>query len=170
VGARVLVERLVERGGLSAESSVLCIGSRNGIELDLFRSHGVGDVVGIDLFSQRRDILVMDMHALRFPDDRFDAVYASHALEHAYDLDTVLGEIGRVTRQGGAVAVEVPVRYKGSDADLIVFESLGELREALAPHVATVLWDEEQPAGSRTNAQASAVARIIFEPRHRRRP
>src|SRR5919109_4184542 len=42
--------------------SVLCVGCRNALELDRFRARGFEEVVGIDLFSQRPDILVMDMH------------------------------------------------------------------------------------------------------------
>ena len=56
--------------------SVLCVGCRNPFELDRFRERGFADVIGIDVFSQREDILVMDMHDMSFPDDSFDVVYA----------------------------------------------------------------------------------------------
>jgi hypothetical protein len=65
VGARVLVREVARRAGRGA--SVLCVGCRTGDELDWFQARGL-EPVGIDLFSQRPDILVMDMHETLFPD------------------------------------------------------------------------------------------------------
>jgi SAM-dependent methyltransferase len=158
-GARALVGEVARWAGRGA--SVLCLGCRNGIELDLFRARGL-EPVGVDLFSQRRDILVMDMHDLLFPDDSFDAVYASHSLEHSFDLDAVLSEIHRVARDGAIVAVEVPVRHKGSDADLIEFSGLEELRERLVPLSRRALLWEEHEARTEANGQGSAVARLVL--------
>jgi SAM-dependent methyltransferase len=158
-GARSLVRELARwtpRGG-----SVLCIGCRNGVELDLLRARGL-DPVGIDLFSQRRDILVMDMHDLLFPDDSFDAIYASHSLEHSYNLEEVLSEIRRVARDGAVIAVEVPVRHKGSDEDLLEFSGLDDVRERLLPLSARALLWEEHEARTAANAQGSAVARLVL--------
>src|SRR5919201_3494560 len=60
VGAVALINRVAEeqRSG----GAVLCVGCRNTLELDRFRARGFDDVVGIDVFSQREDIKVMDMH------------------------------------------------------------------------------------------------------------
>jgi SAM-dependent methyltransferase len=164
VGARLLIGEVASR--LPTGASVLCIGCRNGLELDRFRALG-HDATGIDIYSQRPDILVMDMHALDFPDGRFDAVYASHSLEHAYDLPAVLREIARVAREGAVAGVEVPVRHKGSDADRLEFGGLDDVRAALAPIVAEELYGEDIPARSETNEQGSDVARVVFRVRTR---
>ena len=162
VGARVLVGKVLEHGAISDQSSVLCVGCRNPFELDLFAQAGVRDVVGIDLVSQRPDILVMDMHAMEFRDDRFDAVYASHSLEHAYDVGRVVTEIARVARPGGVVGIEVPLGPGSSDADRVEFASVEDLRAATAPVARDELWADEQPAGSATNAQGTPVARLVL--------
>src|SRR5262245_26537673 len=60
VGTRILVRHAIDNSGVGTRAEVLCVGCRNGIELDVFRSHGLKSVVGIDLVSQREDILVMD--------------------------------------------------------------------------------------------------------------
>jgi SAM-dependent methyltransferase len=159
-GARLLVSHVVELGGLAAGSSVLCVGCRNSVELDLFRGAGVRDVTGIDLVSQSPDIVVMDMHDMSFADGSFDAVYASHALEHAYDLSTVVSEIARVGRPGAAVGVEVPLGEGRSDADRIAFHTLDDLRAALAP-IGEELWADEQAASTPTNSQGTPVARMV---------
>lgn len=161
-GARELVRTVVGLGELSHASTVLCIGCRNTVELDLFRESGVGRVVGIDLVSPGPDILVMDMHDMTFEDAVFDAVYASHSLEHAYDIGAVLCEIARVSRPGAVVGVEVPLGEGSSDADRIAFHSLADLQAALAPVVADELWVDEQPARSATNDQGTPVARVAF--------
>ena len=166
VGARLLVDHAAA-GQPSPEARVLCVGCRNGIELDEFRARGFSDVVGIDLFSQRDDILVMDMHGMTFPDDSFDVVYSSHSLEHAYDVETVVRELARVGKGGGVVAVEVPVRHRGSTADRSEFAGLEELREVFRPYIGDELWAEEQPPSTPTNEQGSAVARLVFRLREK---
>ena len=161
VGARLLIGSLAA-ACTPAEASVLCVGCRNGVELDEFRARGFRDVMGIDLFSQRDDIQVMDMHDMSFPDDSFDVVYSSHSLEHAYDVPTVVGELVRVGRGGGLAAVEVPVRHQADPADRVTFTSLADLRGAVEPYVSDELLAEEQPARSRANDQGSDIARLIF--------
>jgi SAM-dependent methyltransferase len=161
-GARLLVSRVVELGGLSGDSSVLCVGCRNTVELDLFKAAGIAAVTGIDLVSQSPDIVVMDMHAMTFADDAFDAVYASHSLEHAYDVPTVVAEIARVARPDAVVGAEVPLGPGSSDADRVTFSTLDDLRAAVLGDGDEELWGEEQNARTETNSQGTAVARIVY--------
>jgi len=46
-----------------------------------------------------------DVHALEFPDDGFDVVHAHQVLQHVADPVQALGEMRRVCRPGGIVAV-----------------------------------------------------------------
>jgi Methyltransferase domain len=166
VGAVTLINRVAEQQ--PPRGRVLCVGCRNGLELDRFRARGFGDVVGIDIFSQRDDILVMDMHEMAFPDDSFNVVYASHSLEHSYDVDRVAGEIGRVARDGAVIGVEVPVRGQASAADRIMFSGLDELRSVFRPQIAEELLGEEQPPHTATNDQGTEIARLVFRLRKER--
>jgi SAM-dependent methyltransferase len=166
IGAVTLINRVADErrdGG-----SVLCVGCRNTLELDRFRVRGFADVIGIDVFSQREDIKVMDMHEMAFPENSFDVVYASHALEHAYDVPRVVAEVVRVARDGAIVGVEVPVRVQASTADRIVFSGLGELRASFEPHMGDELLAEEQPPHSPTNDQGTEIARLVFRLRKER--
>jgi SAM-dependent methyltransferase len=166
IGAVTLISRVAEQrrnGG-----SVLCVGCRNTLELDRFRARGFDEVIGIDVFSQREDIKVMDMHEMRFPDNSFDVVYASHALEHSYDVKRVVEEVVRVAREGAIVGVEVPVRAQASTADRIVFSGLDELRTAFEPHIRDEVLGEEQPPHSATNDQGTDIARLVFRLRKER--
>src|SRR5437762_4335204 len=114
IGAVTLINQVAEEQ--SGGGSVLCVGCRNTLELDRFRACGFDEVVGIDVFSQRDDVKVMDMHEMTFPDDSFDVVYASHALEDSYDVQRVVEEVVRVARDDAVVGVEVPVRVQASSA------------------------------------------------------
>jgi SAM-dependent methyltransferase len=163
IGAVTLINRVAEErrdGG-----SVLCVGCRNTLELDRFHARGFNDVTGIDVFSQRDDIEVMDMHAMTFADDSFDVVYCSHALEHAFDVERVAAEMIRVARDGAVVGVEVPVRAQASAADRVVFSGLDELRAPFAPHIRGELLAEELPPRSETNEQGTEIARLVFRVR-----
>ena len=59
---------------------------------------------------RRRDGVFVqgDAGRLPFADGSFAAVISNHSLEHFDELEAVLGEIGRVVRQGGALFVAVP--------------------------------------------------------------
>jgi SAM-dependent methyltransferase len=166
IGAMTLINRVAE--GQPSGGPVLCVGCRNALELDRFRARGFEDVVGIDVFSQRADILVMDMHEMSFADDSFDVVYASHSLEHSYDVERVVREIGRVARDRAVVGVEVPVRAQASAADRVVFSGLAEVRAVFKPQIGEELLAEEQPPHSPTNEQGTEIARLVFRLRKER--
>src|SRR5437763_8920738 len=51
------------------------------------------------------DFAVADVHALDFADDTFDMVHAHQVLQHVADPVRALGEMRRVCRPGGVVAV-----------------------------------------------------------------
>ena len=159
-GAVRLIDEVVEAA--EAGGSVLCIGCRNTLELDRFHARGFEHVVGIDLFSQREDILVMDMHDMSFEDDSFDVVYASHSLEHSYDVERVASEVVRVGRREGVVGIEVPVRTQQSAADRVVFSGLDHLRGVFGSHVGDELLGEEAAPNTATNEQGTDVARLVF--------
>ncbi|MCC6170230.1 MAG: class I SAM-dependent methyltransferase [Caldilineaceae bacterium] len=143
-------------------SRVLCVGCRNTAELDYFLARGAQSVTGIDLYSSDPRIQVMDMHQMTFPADQFDVLYTVHALEHAQDPAKVAGEIARVVRPQGIVAVEVPVRYPTGGADLIDFENLDKLHALFAPYASGVLWGEELPTGAPANRSGTPIIRTIF--------
>ncbi len=158
---RLMVDRVADVVDLAA-CSVLCIGCRNVAELDYFRAKGATAVTGIDLYSERPEILVMDMHHLEFADGRFDVIYSSHSLEHAYDVQRVAAEIVRVAKPDALVAIEVPIRYNTRGADLVDFGSAANLLATFGNHVAQVVWSDEQAAGSPLNNGGTAVARVLF--------
>lgn len=58
--------------------------------------------------SAKAQVVVGDALALPYPDGSFDSVIASEILEHIPDDVTAIGELARVLRPGGTLAVTVP--------------------------------------------------------------
>lgn len=135
--------------------SILCVGCRNGRELDAAAAAGFGEVVGIDLHSLDRRILVRDMHDTGFAGRRFDVVLASHVFEHAKDPERAGAEFVRVARPGGYIIIEVPIFYGTFEADLWDFES-AERVAAMLPGT-EIVWADE---GTQLDGPQE-VARVI---------
>jgi len=150
----------------------LVVGCRDAGELDLLERAGVSDVVGIDLISGDRRIRIMDMHRMAFADGTFDLVYASHCLEHAYDLGATLAEMIRVLKHRGILLIEVPVDYQVTAADRHDVRSADNLLALIAAHATLerVYLREDVPRKTPTNPSGTAVARIIAAIGKKRRP
>jgi SAM-dependent methyltransferase len=136
--------------------SVLCVGCRNSHELDLFKAAGYKEVVGIDLFATDPRIKVMDMHAMTFPDDRFDVIYSCHNFEHASEPRVAAREFLRVLKPDGICVVEVPVRFRNTIVDLHDYSSARGLLEIFGSERAEVLLEEDE------SDEGSPVARVAF--------
>lgn len=133
------ISNLVELGNCR----ILCVGCRNTLEIEYFRSKGAKEVIGIDLYSESPSVTVMDMHAMKFDDNTFDLLFSSHSLEHAYEPSQAAAEFLRVVVPGGVVAVEVPICFKPSGADLVDFGDVEQLHRLFAPCMERVLWTEK---------------------------
>lgn len=155
-----LIDKLAEVVSLQ-QTKVLCMGCRNRAELDYFHHKGVADVVGIDLFSEDPDILVMDMHYLQFPDNTFDVVYSSHSLEHACDPRQVINEMARVCRSGGVVVVEVPINYEVTSTDLVDFGGYQNIHKEFVFCLKETLWSENLPSQNNSTEVARTIMRLV---------
>jgi len=87
---------------LSAET-LLIVGPRNVHELLIAWLYGYRwkNIHAIDLYSTNPKIRVMNMEAMTFPDDTFDAVVMSNTLAYARDTFQCLSEVARVLKPSG---------------------------------------------------------------------
>jgi SAM-dependent methyltransferase len=76
--------------GLDVSEGMLAVAREKAAE------HGVGDAISFELG---------DMHALPFPDGRFDAVACTYAMFFARDVTAVGRELWRVLKPGGTLVV-----------------------------------------------------------------
>lgn len=94
---------------LQPDAKILVIGPRN--ENDLFTLAGLGfktaNVIGLDLISYSPRVVLGDMHKIPFPDNFFDAVVCGWTLSYSTDPRRATGEMIRVARPGGLIAIGV---------------------------------------------------------------
>jgi SAM-dependent methyltransferase len=153
-----LIDMLASKYDFEGQS-VLCVGARNNDEIRYFRKLGAGYIVGIDLYEVPPDIVVMDMHDLKFEDNKFDVVYSRHSFEHAYDKHKAAAEFIRVVKQGGVIVVEVPGQYKGG-GDYNYFHGTNSVIEAFGDHIDQYLWNEYSP--KEENTHKMDIIRVMF--------
>jgi SAM-dependent methyltransferase len=72
--------------------------------------HKMPGSIGLDITALPGVDVVLDLdhEKLPFPDNRFEAVYAHHVLEHIRNLADVLGELHRVCKPGAIIDIVVP--------------------------------------------------------------
>lgn len=117
-----------ERLNLAAGDKILDLGCGEGRHAITAYLHEAVTVIGMDLsfddlttarqrYGQFRDdddatrtvdFILANGHSLPFPDGSFDKVICAEVLEHIHDYESVLGEIHRVLKPGGTLAVSVP--------------------------------------------------------------
>jgi len=101
-----LVRRLAAMEQDFARRSVLCLGARQGSEVKAFIDQGAF-ALGVDLNPGPKNpyVVVGDFHDLQFADQSVDFVY-TNSLDHAFDLDRIIGEVKRVLVPDGLFIVE----------------------------------------------------------------
>ena len=108
------IPALLDGAAVSAGTSVLDVATGPGYAAARAVERG-GEVVGVD-FSAEMLELAAELHpnvrfqhadagSLPFPDGTFDAVIASFLMPHVADLPAVVGELARVLRPGGRLAL-----------------------------------------------------------------
>lgn len=115
---RVKISRLNETLALRDGERVLEIGTGTGVHgrwlLDRVQIDYTGIDVTVEMLEQARKrlpgaaLLTADAKLLPFSEASFDAVFCSGTLHHMEDPWRVLGEMARVARSGGRVAVMEP--------------------------------------------------------------
>ncbi len=103
---RVLRERLSAPGLVKPGMTVLCLGARQGTEVEVFLELGCF-ALGIDLNPgpQNPHVVYGDFHEIGFPAGSADVIY-SNSLDHALDIDRVIAGIRRVLKPDGLLVIE----------------------------------------------------------------
>lgn len=119
--------------------AVLDIGCRTGVTLHNLWKQGCKEVYGVDIgeLAQQRwiksrypfikNLICDDIHELDFIDGTFDLITISHALEHLYDPNLVLGKMISSLKDNGMIHSIVPIEPEGDfdkyDPHLVRFDS-----------------------------------------------
>jgi SAM-dependent methyltransferase len=142
-----LVAAALDGAGVGAATTLLDVGCGSGLALQRAAARGAR-LAGIDLapallqIARRRvpdaDLREGGLDTLPFDDGDFDAVIAINALQFAFDPAAALGEIARVLRSGGRLAIgqfAAPERCESTALHLAMEALIGpERREGHAPY------------------------------------
>jgi len=96
---------------------LLIIGGRSVQEFLLAWTFGLKweNMIGIDLFSSNKKILVMNMEAMTFPNDSFDLITAINVLGYTSGIEIALREYARVLKPGGRLVFDHTCRPGDAD-------------------------------------------------------
>lgn len=89
----------------SPAAKVLIVGPRTEDDIYLAKALGLTETTGLDLFSYSPHIDVGDMHAMPYPDGKFDAVVLGWVVAYSSDPAKALQESLRVIKPGGHLAI-----------------------------------------------------------------
>jgi SAM-dependent methyltransferase len=146
---------------LHPDSRILVIGPRN--ENDLYNLVGLGfrieNIRGLDLISYSPYIELGDMHNMPFPSDSFDAVICGWTLSYSTHPARAAGEMIRVTRPGGVIAigVEYSSMTPTDEKSLLGYEiqefertggrinSTAQIKELFGTNVEAVFFEHDAP-------------------------
>lgn len=108
---KVLLERLREENIIYDKAIVICLGARTGGEVRVFKKMNYYSI-GIDLNpgDNNCDVFPADFNYLPFYNNIADVVF-TNALDHAYNINTLLDEMERILGQIGIIIIEIPEGY-----------------------------------------------------------
>jgi ubiquinone/menaquinone biosynthesis C-methylase UbiE len=107
------VKLLLDHLGDLAGKRALDVGCGKGRFARIFQErHPASEMWGLDISEEMLRHVPQGIHtragsmtALPFEDSWFDAAYATESLEHAVEIDLAVGEICRVVKPGGRIAI-----------------------------------------------------------------
>ena len=82
------------------------------------------DYLSIDL-DGKKAMMTMDLTAMTFEDESFDAIVCNHVLEHIPDDKKAMKEFFRVLKPGGWASIQVPIKGDVTQEDLSMTQKKG---------------------------------------------
>jgi len=100
---------------LSRSARIVCLGARQGTEVEVLRDLGYNNAYGVDLNPGPANALVRvgDFMKLEETDGSIDMVYCN-AIDHAFDLNAFFAEHARVLQPDGYALYDIAVQNGGA--------------------------------------------------------
>ncbi|MEO5346587.1 MAG: class I SAM-dependent methyltransferase [Magnetococcus sp. YQC-9] len=117
---------------LPRDAKILCLGARQGTEVEVLRDLGLQDAWGIDLNPGPENPFVKpgDFMHLEAPDHSLDLIY-SNCVDHAFDLDGFFREHARALKPNGLALYDLSLGSESSSTMAGPFEAVSWEREEL---------------------------------------
>jgi len=102
---------------LEKSATILCLGARQGTEVEVLRDLGYKNAMGLDLNPGPENPYVQqgDFMALEYPSDSVDMVY-SNCVDHAFNIDKFFEEHVRVLKPNGLALYDIAIQSTGGGA------------------------------------------------------
>jgi SAM-dependent methyltransferase len=104
------------------DGHVLIVGCRNEDDLFVAKALNFKSVIGLDLISYSKYVVLGDMHQMSFADNSFDAVIVPYTLSYSASARLAISEFIRVCKDGGVIGIAV--EYSDALSDLTAVGNL----------------------------------------------
>lgn len=130
-------------------ASILCLGARDGAEVDALRSLGLL-AVGIDIEYPPDNEFVHygDFHNIPYPESCFDFAY-TNAFDHIHSPERLLAEIARILKPHGWFLLDIPTEGDGGHYESFAWSKPEDVERLLESRGWIV--DRRAPRADRTN-------------------
>lgn len=131
--------------------SILCLGARDGAEVDALRNIGLL-AIGIDVAFPKNSPYVHfgDFNHIPYPDGCFDFAY-TNAFDHIFTPESILKDVRRVLVSGGLFIIDL-TRGAGGAYESIGWENIDDLIAIFEKMGCTVVQCKRRPDGNRMQA------------------
>lgn len=124
---------------LPKDAMILCLGARQGTEVEVLRDCGYKNSIGIDLYPGPGNPFVQEGDFMRtnFKDSTFDMVY-SNALDHAFNLNDAFLEHARILKPDGYAVYEFKCGVEGGAFEALSWQRDEDLVTVMLKHFKTL--------------------------------
>ncbi|MBF0163677.1 MAG: class I SAM-dependent methyltransferase [Magnetococcales bacterium] len=136
---------------LPPEATILCLGARQGTEVEVLRDIGFHDAWGIDLNPGPDNPFVKpgDFMHLQEADESLDLIY-SNCVDHAFDLDAFFREHARALKPNGLALYDLSLGSPGASSmggpfEAVSWENEEVIFQMMLKHYRSVLKVEREP-------------------------
>jgi SAM-dependent methyltransferase len=133
---------------LPRDARILCMGARQGTEVEVLRDLGFANATGIDLNPGPDNPLVKpgDFMKLDFPDSSLDLLY-TNCVDHAFDLDAFFAEHARAMKPDGYVLYDLAANMEegGGAFEAVAWRRTEDIFEKLLRRFKKLIHVEREP-------------------------
>ena len=124
---------------LDKDADILCLGARQGTEVEVLRDLGFARSTGIDLNPGPRNNLVLKGNFLKLdsPSNSIDLVY-SNAIDHALNLEEFFLEHARVIKPNGYALYDIPLSA-GGPSEAVQWDSATRIIDLMLHHFGDIV-------------------------------
>lgn len=109
---------------LPKSADILCLGARQGTEVDVLRDLGFSNAIGIDLNPGPGNTLVQqgDFMKIKRPDSSVDFIY-TNCVDHSFDLESFFAEHRRVLKPSGYAIYDLALPHNSGAFEAVFWKN-----------------------------------------------